>query len=38
MPYGRCLCNAGPAGNTGYDGSRLRADNMTTKKEGGRRK
>ena len=36
-PDGR-LCSAGPAGNTGHDGSRLRADSTTKRKEGRRRK
>ena len=31
---GRDLCSAGPEGNTGHGGSRLRADSTTTRKEG----
>ena len=30
---GRRLCSAGPAGNTGHGGSRLRADSTTTKEK-----
>ena len=33
-PDGRGLCSAGPAGNAGHGGSRLRADSTTTKEEG----
>ena len=36
-PDGRGLCSAGPAGNTGHGGSRLRADSTTTRKKGRRK-